>query len=387
VPWISKPKTDKVDTPTPLSTDPRQLTIPIQPLPAVVAAIDPYNVNLGIQSLARTSATGESGSKKVEVTMDLVEHPNKRFMAKYHRYEPKVKDSTAVKFLKLCARKYFYTIVLGRVSLEDEVIFAWGSAYHVFREILEKEYGYGPDAPVRYDETKAAHAFVKAHAAGMKHWKEHGKDQEPEAKYGFMTAGRLFLSFKAAFKHWENEKKIGRIKVIAVEAPLIVQLADGSYTGGKADQIIRVNGKSWGRDFKTTTIDLKYYPRSLEPNDQFTRYTLMEEKVVGERLQGQFVEVLYNNKPTKKESKGPLIDLFTTERTPYQLNLFEQENVHWNRILELNREHDIWPMQENACWNCIFHSVCKKGSEEGMMSQLEQFFKVRPWDFTRIGED
>jgi hypothetical protein len=379
----------------PLVRSPKKEFVPLLPEPVKVpvkiseaALADPYNTNLAtnvVSSLA--TATGESGAKRIEVTMDLIEHKNKRFMAKYHRYEPKVKDSTAIKNLKVCARYFFYTTVLGRVANEDKVIFVWGSAYHKFREILEIEYGIGPNAPKTFDEKKGAEAFIKAHAAGMKYWKTHGKDQEEGTKYGFMTAGRLFLSFKEAYKHWALEKKLGKIQVIAVEMPLIVQLSDGSFTGGKADQIVKWNGKKWGRDWKTTTQDLKWYQRGLEPNDQFTRYTLMETLVAGEEIQGQIVEVLYNNNPTKKESKGPIIETFTTSRTPGQLKVFEEENAHWNRVLDLHREHDIWPMQENSCNRCAFHSVCTKSTEAGMMAQLEQFFSVRPWDFSKIGEE
>lgn len=308
-------------------------------------------------------------------------------MARYHRYEPAVKDSTAIKTLKECARKYFYHIVLGRVSRESAVIFAWGSAYHTFREVLEKEYGYGPERPKTFDERRGAECFVKAYRAGMAYWDQHGKDQEEGTQYAFMNKGRLTLSFKTAYQHWVLEKKQNQIVVIAVESPLIVQLSDGSYTGGKADQIIKWRGQKWGRDWKTTTIEPKYYTRGLEPNDQFTRYTLMESLVTGEQIQGQVIEVLYNNNHTKNVKKGPEIHTFTTARTVQQLEAFEQEQIHWNRILELHREHDNWPMEEHSCWRCVYHSVCKKPTESGMMSQLEQYFIVRPWDFTKIGEE
>ena len=326
----------------------------------------------------------------IEIHMEIEEHlpkTERRFMAKYDRYEPKIRDSTAIRSLKSCPRKYFFEIVLGRTSKETAIYFAWGSAYHLFREVLEKQYGYGHNRPAVFDEEKAKEAFAIAAMEGTNYWKKHGQDQDVNSKYSFATMGRLLKSFMAAFEHWKKEKMQGRIEVIAVEQPFNVQLADGSYTSGKADQIIRWSGKLWGRDFKTSSKDVAFYSRQLEPNDQFTRYTLAEGKLAGETIRGQFVEVLYNSKPTKNKENGPEIHEFTTSRTPYQLEQFEHEQTIINRQLALYRETDTYPMHEISCPFCPFHSVCSKPNEAAMMAQLEMHFKVRPWDNTRIGMD
>lgn len=323
----------------------------------------------------------------IEVTMDLEPVPKREFMAKYERYEPLVKDSTAFMALKTCARKYFYQIVLGRTANDTAIYFAWGSAYHKFRQVLEQEYGIGPNAPKKYDKEIALKALEKAVEAGRAYWKKHAKPVQLGEKFDFMTEARLLKSFLVAFKHWEKEKMQGAVVVIAVEQPFVVQLKDGSYRGGTADQIIRWAGKVWGRDFKTTTKDAAFYQRGLDPNDQFTGYTLAEQYLCGERVQGQFVEVLYNDKPTKKDERGPEIFDFQTSRTPFQLDQFEKEVAVQNRALKIYREEDTWPMQEVNCPFCPYHSVCSKGTEAGMMAQLEAFYHVRPWDYTKVGTD
>jgi len=322
------------------------------------------------------------------VTMELEDHPVRIFMPKYNRYEPKIRDSTSIKSWKTCQRKYFYEIVLGFSSRETPPYFAWGSAYHKFREVLEVAYGFGHGKPEKFDDTKAAEAYVAATQAGLAYWKKHGREQpqDPKNKYAFMTTERLLKSFIEAFKHWSLEKKQGRIEVIAVEQAFNVQLSDGSSTSGRADQIVRWNGRLWGRDWKTTSKDTAFYTRQLEPNDQFTRYTLAEGKLSGEQIQGQFVEVLYNANATKNDTKGPKIIEFTTSRTPQQLAIFEREQIFINKQLELNRMYDIWPMHEPACPFCPFHSVCSRPTEAGMMAQLEQHFKIAPWDNTRVDE-
>lgn len=322
---------------------------------------------------------------EIVVTMELEEHPLVSFMKRFKRYEPKIKDSHAIKILKQCPRKYFYEIVLGFVSTEKEVVFTWGSAYHKFREVLEKTYGVGPDAPAVYDPDRAMDAMVAATNAGLKFWRKHGQDQEVGSKFAFMTTERLVLSFKKAFVHWTIEKQRGAIEVIAVEQAFNVALRDGSRTSGRFDQLVRWNGGLWDRDFKTTTKDASFYARQLAPNDQFTRYPLGMSKLAGEPIQGVLVELLYNANPTKTDTKGPTIIELTTTRTESELEQFEKEAAVINRTLEVYRETDTWPMHETACSFCQFHSVCQRGSEAAQMAQLEQHFTVRPWDNTKIG--
>ena len=323
-----------------------------------------------------------------EVSMEIEEHlppEQRKLMAKYPRFEPRIKDSTSIRTFKTCPRKFFYEIVLGRVPTEEPPYFAWGSAYHKFREALELSYGFGHEAPSKFDEPKANEAFVFATQAGMAYWKKYGKPQDPESKFSFMTNERLMKSFIHAFRHWSREKQQGRIQVIAVEQAFNVKLADGSSTSGRFDQIVRWNSKVWGRDFKTSSTDSGFYSRRLEPNDQFTRYTLSQGKLIGEQVQGQFVELLYNANPTKKDTKGPAIIELTTSRTKYQLDQFEKEQGTINKMIKICREEDNWPMFDPACPFCPFHSVCTKPTEEGMMAQLETHFKVRPWDNTKVG--
>lgn len=320
------------------------------------------------------------------VEMELEEH-NPRFMARYARYEPKIKDSHAIRILKTCPRKYFYEIVLGRVSSEKAIVFVWGLAYHKFREFLSKNYGFGDTEPARYDDEKAKMAYVTAAQKGLQYWLKHGSDQPPDSKFAYMTLLRLQKSFEVAFAHWKKERLLGRIKVIAVEQAFNFQLPDGTYSSGRADEIVLWNDLPWGRDFKTTSKDTAFYARQLAPNDQFTRYTVGETAITGQQVRGQIIELLFNAKPTKKETKGPEVFELTASRTPSELDTFVKEQVVINRTLQIYRETDVWPMHETACAFCPFHSVCVKPTEESQMAQLEQHFIVRAWDNTKVGVD
>ena len=323
----------------------------------------------------------------VEVKMELEPVPLKRFMIKLERYEPLIRGSTAMRAWKTCQRLYFLTVVTGHIPKEKEIVLFWGTVYHHFRYVLELKYGVGQDAPKKFDEGRAAEAFAEASQQALAMWKKGNMSAAPGTKFEFMTTERLLKSFIVAYKHWVREKMQGRIEVVAIEQVLNCQLADGSWTNMRADQLIRWNGKLWGRDYKTTTKNSDFFARGLEPNDQFTRYTLIESRVSGEVVQGQFVELLWNAKPTKNKTNGPEIIELTTSRTPQQLAVWESEQILINKQVALAREADIWPQHEIACAFCPMHSVCQKPTENGMMAHLEAHYTVRPWDNTRVGED
>ena len=322
----------------------------------------------------------------VPVPQEIRVHTNVRFMKKFKRYEPMVMDHSAIIQAKMCKRKYFYRIVLGFASRERPQYFGFGSCYHKFREILEKQWmaDVRPHNQKVDDEKFQNEICLIAVNAARKLWKDlKMRDPVVGDKWDFQTEARLVASCMTAFKFWQKEKRQNRIEVIAVEQNFIVRLPDGEYVGGKADQIIRWNQKTWGRDWKTSSKEQNaYYTRTLDPNDQFTRYTYGEQQLCGEPVQGQLVEVLYNAKGTKTQPvKGPEIHQHMASRSQSQLAQWEHEQVVYNKMLALLREEDTWPMEERSCTYCEYHSVCKASSESSQMAKLEAEFTVQPWNF------
>lgn len=330
----------------------------------------------------------------------------RKFMGKFQRYEPVVQDHSAVSVAHRCKRKYFLRIVLGFTERTAPQYFGFGSCYHKFREVLEKQFlGLAPFKPLEKNERMQEDAQITmlsvAIAAARDLWKRKKmKDPPPDDKWSFMTEAKLIESCAHAFKYWQAEKQQGRIEVIAVEQNFVVALPDGTRIAGKADQIVKWNGKLWGRDFKTSSKEQNaYYARTLDPNDQFTRYTWAESELSGVRfgadgsisgvpVNGQLVEVLYNAKPTKKEQKGPSVHPHIASRSATQLSAWVKEQIFYSKLLEMLRDNDMYPMEPAACSFCEFHSVCKTSGERAMMAKLEAEFKIEPWDcVNRVDDD
>lgn len=320
--------------------------------------------------------------------MSRIREPIKQeFMGKFKRYEPVALDHSSMIVAKRCIREYFYRVVLGRVPREQFPFFVFGSCYHKFREVLERQY---IDAPKSEQDSPDSQLtmFQNAFNAAMGLWvKKRATDPVVGSQFDFLTKARLAESCAVAFKHWQKEKRDKQIVVLAVEQNFTLQLSDGEWTGGKADQIVLWAGKPWGRDWKTSSKEKKFWERIVDPNDQFTRYTWGIEKLSGRPVSGIIIEGLYNAKSTKKEQKGPAIWSLLATRSTEQLKQWEKEQVFFNRVLDMVRREDIWPMQEHNCAFCKYHSVCIKPTERAQMAKLEAEFNIEPWDFLERADD
>lgn len=307
------------------------------------------------------------------MTMQVHEPSIANFMKGFARYEPTIMDSTAIMTYKTCPLKYFYRIVLGFTPKESAPYFGFGTAYHKFREVLQRL--------CDVEKQSVQEGFLLALESALNYYK---KQPQPEinSKWEFLTLDRLEQSCTVAFKHWLKERIEGNIKVVAFEQPFILQLTDKEKIAGRADNIVEWRREPWGRDFKTTSKEGPYYSRTLEPNFQFTTYTWGEGKLTGHEVKGQIVEVLYNSK-----KQGPSINTYTTTRTRGQLARWEKDTLFWLAMIEKSRVEDHYPMNEKHCTFCEYHGVCKAPSESGQMSQLKSYYKVSPWDCTVTEED
>jgi hypothetical protein len=217
---------------------------------------------------------------------------------------------------------------------------------------------------------------VEAINAAMEYWKKHGVETPIGTTYDFLNTSRLMKSCSFAFEHWQKEKAAKKKIVLATEQAFVLKLPDGNLTGGRADQIIEWNGRVWGRDFKTTSKLGAFYERSLEPNDQFTRYTWAESKLAGRVVEGQVVEVMFNSK-----NEGPKIADFMTSRTDHQIEEWLKGNTFWMNLIKLSRDTDHYPMNEKSCTFCEYHSVCRMPGPASMMQHLQSNYKYSPWNF------
>lgn len=269
-------------------------------------------------------------------------------------------------------------MVLGYDVKEPPPYFPWGSAYHIFREKLQIHID---RFIIEGKDNAAILAFQPAMDAAIEYWKKHGKDQDKDSKFPHCNEGMLKLACNVAYSQVLQDIQSRRLTVIATEQAFTLKLPNSDYyVGGRVDEGIKKSGRILERDFKTTSgKTIEWYARGVEPNAQFSTYTWAFQEMSKQKTEGVLVEVLNVDK-----KKGPEIYEILTERTPTQITVFLDELVYWLDQMKLSREKDIYPMNENSCWNCEFHSVCKRATESGQLTQLRSNYRFRPWNFYEI---
>jgi hypothetical protein len=284
------------------------------------------------------------------------------------RFEPENMDHTATKCFKECPRKYFYRMVLGRTSPAGkwESVFAWGSAIHKFLEVLY--------------ETRDAGAAMQQ---GLTIFRA-----PSNPSFEFQSKERLITNFAKLLNMYKEETKNGVIRVEAIEQPFNMIFADGISIGGRFDQLIRWNGRTWIRDWKTTSKQLSYFKQGLEPNDQAIRYVYaasclqhgMDENGYPNRvIDGVLFTAIYNTKTVVAEIQG-----VPSSRTLAQVRKWVDEQVFIHKQMAACREADVWPMHEVSCSFCDYRQVCTQPSEAAMENMLKSAYLLQPWKHEEV---
>lgn len=333
--------------------------------------------------------------------METILYPieKRKVWPQLERFEPLLQDHTAMNLLDQCDWKYFLRIVLGFTPTESKYqnLLDAGSAYHKFREVLERSFircasckhpphigicnskdcscsSYAPEQNLDVCYGEAMKPVMKCDIAPAR-----------DPKYEYMDKGALITCCDFAYEHWVLEKKKGVIRVVAIEQPFNLQLPDGSYTAGRADQIIDWNG-DWGRDFKFTGKWTEFFKRTLDPREQGTRYTYSESELLGRRVEGVVFEGLHHSF-TKSGGLKISIESHFVSKTDSQLRRWLDDKIHINRQLEINRQYDHWPMRTSNCEYCDFARVCRKPNDRSMLAELETYFVRKPWDHEKVDQE
>lgn len=293
----------------------------------------------------------------------------------FTRHEPEHLDSSARTTLKRCPREFFFRYVLGYDQRVEPIYFVFGRSIHAMFDHFEL-------AAKRGDVSPSATGMQEA----LRVW---GNTKDGEARYEYCSRSRLIETCTLIASILEDEKRNSRIKILATEQAFNVRLPNGRFVTGRIDRILQDGFRIWGGDIKSTSYEIAYYASSLKPSDQFVGYTYAESVLIGnppdKYIDGQYVTIVYNANHTKKEKKGPEVKTVIVPFTSSEIEEWIDSVDYWESAREAMRKNDLYPMNETACWNCKFKSVCKLQSERSQTIELQTNFTQRLWSpFTTL---
>jgi hypothetical protein len=281
-------------------------------------------------------------------------------------------DYSTLSTFMSCPRLAYYRYWLGRDSIEPSYPLKWGSAYHLYRELLEKLY-------IKNGRTEDPEEWEKYHKVAFAVATDGWEDPPLGHKKEFLTKVRFASTCEQAFHGWKLEKHESRMVVIATEEAFELTLPNGIIFGGKKDQVVDWNGQAWVRDFKTTSYMGRTYANQFDPDAQITGYVWATGQLSGRRVQGAIIETIYNTK-----TKGPEHHSFLSTRSEFHIEEWMEDIKHAHGDIDRAEADDYFPKRTSACGNyggCIFRKCCSMSSWAAREEWLENHTVERRWDF------
>jgi hypothetical protein len=292
-------------------------------------------------------------------------------------------DSSSLNEFKICARRYFYKMVLGRQPTQESIHLTFGSLLHLAVEHYHK-LRFHRDGGLGHVE--ALRAVVKALMVAT--WdKEHRRPWSSGDKY----KNRFTLIRTVVWYLDQYQNDILTTAVLAdgrpaVELAFTIPSGYTAFTGedfilcGKLDRIaiFKPDGNHYVTDIKSTQSTIgDYYFRRYTPDNQMSMYSIAGAVAFGMPVVGVIIDGCQVAIEFSKFERG------LVERTQAQLEEWQEDLGYWFMNLNHCAENNNWPRNDSACslyGGCPFRPVCSQRNPQAAEQILLGSYAERIWD-------
>ena len=282
-------------------------------------------------------------------------------------------DSSTLGALKECARKYFYTYVLGYKPKGASIHLEFGGHYAKSMEYFYRWRATGADFTEALRET-VRQVMIDSHGMADDH---HLKNRQ--------TLIRSIVWYFHTYK--EDDESTTKVVHLANGKPA-VELSFKMETGvtvrgvpllycGHLDRLVEFNGDRFVIDQKTTGSTLgAYYFTQFNPDNQMSGYSLASRVVLNTPVQGVIIDAAQI--AVGFTAFGRAI----TTRTEGQLEEWLTDFSDWTDLAARYAERGHWPMNDKSCHKyggCPFRDVCSHDAST-RQAFLETRFEIKHWN-------
>lgn len=162
---------------------------------------------------------------------------------------------------------------------------------------------------------------------------------------------------------------------VKLPLPLMSPYGDQYILAGHFDSVMQLGEEKFIADNKTTTqyIGQKYW-QGFNPNIQVDNYDLMGVALFGDlNIRGVVIEAAQVTK------EGAEFGQYIVHRNDKMREESLRTLEWWIRQAERFAEEGYWPKNTAMCWNCPFAGVCSKDPDK-REGYLKANFAVRKWN-------
>lgn len=299
-------------------------------------------------------------------------------------------DNTRKNTFETCQRKYYYTYCKGYRSEYGSTALRYGSTWHGMKE--------GFYLSILKNGWKNAPALTAAIENGRKVWEEETSKRHFIDDY--RTLDNAMLAFAMWIEHFAGDE--GILEVVEPEVPFKLkvnltkqereqfpQLTETDlYFTGKIDLEVKLAGRYWITEDKTTGYTLNRLAEQLQRSTQLIGYVVAGSTILPSPPEGVLVTMhqLTARKSTKTGTYGePKVDFSRVPQIFTDRDLADWRVKFLSEANDIVREHqrNLWPKDFNACFNynrrCEYYNLCSQNVPLGE-ERLEGLFVDEPWD-------
>lgn len=280
-------------------------------------------------------------------------------------------DSTSLKYIETCHRKYWYKMVQGWSKKHNSVHLLFGGWYATALEHYYKHRALG-------DTSNAALCKVVREALEAT-W-------DPEtgpwiSDHNTKTRENLIRTIVWYVDQFENEK----IEVVrladgrpAVEHSFTLPVDDGILFAGHIDRLVNYADDLYVMDQKTTGSTLTpYYWDQFTPDTQVSMYTFAGKAIYNLPVRGMIIDAAQIAVGFSRFDRGFAF------RSEGQLNEWYDSTMAHIRAIHESTARNFFPMNTTSCGNyggCEFRGICSKSPEVRERFLEGDFTKGEPWN-------
>jgi len=298
-------------------------------------------------------------------------------------------DSTSIGVLKECPRKYFYTIVLGRQTREDNVHLTFGQHYHRALEIYDHHKSRGlSHEEAQLEAVRYCYEATIVRLPSGK-WRPWISDDTNKNRFTLLRSVVWYLEQFAEDPLHTVQLSNGKPAVelsFRYETDIQVPTVPDSrfWICGHIDRLVELDGSLYFLDRKTTkhTLTPEVFGK-FTPDNQMSLYDFSSTVIWQVPVKGGILDVAQVAGGFTRFARGFL------PRTPGMRQEWYADLHFYLEQAAQFAEVKYWPMNDKSCGNyggCPFRAVCAKGPEV-REQWLKNLTVPRIWDPLRIRGD
>jgi len=278
-------------------------------------------------------------------------------------------DATSLELYKRCPRLYYYKMIKGYQSDEEDIHLRWGIEYHQALADYEHLKASGLD----HDE--CVWHVIKELLIRTDEWKpDHKFKNKP-----FLV--RSVIRYLDKFKD-DTAKTITLANgKPAVEVSFLFELNYGPKEGikyvlcGHLDRVVDFNSEIFFMDRKTSSysLNMNWY----HPHNQMSLYTIACKVIFNTVIKGGIIDHMTIQVNDSKAERG------FTHRTNDEMEEWLSELEEWLDDAKRSAEQNYWRMNDTACdkyGGCKFREICSKSPGVRDRFLRSEFKQVEIWN-------